>query len=73
MYRLLGYLIDHFGETVSRDDLLTQVRGYSDTTDTRTVDVHMVRLRQKLEENPKYPRYLQTVGGLGYRLSDDQM
>jgi two-component system alkaline phosphatase synthesis response regulator PhoP len=71
-YRLLGYLIDHCGETVSRDVLLTQVWGYSVTTDTRTVDVHMAWLRQKLEENPKYPRYLQTVRGLGYRLSDEQ-
>ena len=71
-YRLLGYLIDHCGETVTREDLLTQVWGYSATTDTRTVDVHMAWLRQKLEENPKYPRYLQTVRGLGYRLSDEE-
>ncbi len=72
-YRLLGYLIDHCGETVTRDELLTHVWGYSATTDTRTVDVHMAWLRQKLEENPKYPRYLQTVRGLGYKLSDEEL
>ena len=70
-YRLLAYLVDHCGETVARDELLTQVWGYTATTDTRTVDVHMAWLRQKLEENPKIPRYLQTVRGLGYRLSDE--
>ena len=53
--------------------LLTQVWGYSATTDTRTVDVHVGWFRQKLEENPKYPRYLQTVRGLGYKLSDEEL
>jgi two-component system alkaline phosphatase synthesis response regulator PhoP len=72
-YRLLGYLIDHCGKTVTRNELLTHVWGYSATTDTRTVDVHMAWLRQKLEENPKYPRYLQTVRGLGYKLSDEEL
>ncbi|MEZ5404255.1 MAG: response regulator transcription factor [Bryobacteraceae bacterium] len=68
-FQLLRYLIEHRGETVARERLLTDVWGYRESTLTRTVDVHMTWLRQKLEENPRYPRYLLTVRGLGYRFA----
>ena len=70
-YSLLCYLVDHCGEIVSRESLLTEVWGLSAQTDTRTVDVHIASLRQKLEEVPRFPRYLHTMRGLGYRLSED--
>jgi two-component system, OmpR family, alkaline phosphatase synthesis response regulator PhoP len=68
-YQLLCYLIDHRGETLSREQLLSDVWDYQSTISTRTVDVHMVWLRQKLEENPKFPQYLLTLRGLGYRFA----
>lgn len=69
-YQLLVYLIEHKGETLSREQLLTDVWGYQAAISTRTVDVHMVWLRQKLEENPKSPRHLLTLRGLGYRFDE---
>jgi two-component system, OmpR family, alkaline phosphatase synthesis response regulator PhoP len=66
-YQLLCYLIDHRGETIPREQLLSDVWGYQSSVSTRTVDVHMVWLRQKLEENPRLPQYLLTMRGLGYR------
>ena len=66
-YQLLKYLIEHRGETISREQLLTDVWGYDSTPETRTVDVHMAWLRQKLEENPRYPQYFLTLRGLGYK------
>ena len=66
-YQLLKYLIEHRGETISREKLLTDVWGYGTTPETRTVDVHMAWLRQKLEENPRYPQYFLTLRGLGYK------
>ena len=54
-FHLLRYLIEHRGEIVSRDQLLTEVWGYENLPSTRTVDVHMAWLRQKLEANPKHP------------------
>jgi two-component system alkaline phosphatase synthesis response regulator PhoP len=68
-YQLLCYLIDHRGETIPREQLLSDVWGYQSSVSTRTVDVHMVWLRQKLEENPRLPQYLLTVRGLGYRFA----
>ena len=68
--QLLKYLIDHRGLMVSRDELLHEVWGYEAMPSTRTVDVHVAWLRQKLEERPKYPQYILTVRGLGYRFAD---
>lgn len=67
-YRLLCYLLDHAGRTISREELLREVWSYRFIPSTRTVDVHMVSLRQKLEEDPKQPRLIVTVAGEGYRL-----
>ncbi|MEO7649297.1 MAG: response regulator transcription factor [Bryobacteraceae bacterium] len=68
-YQLLHYLIDHRDATLSREVLLSDVWGYGAMTNTRTVDVHMAWLRQKLEENPKFPQYLTTMRGLGYKFT----
>lgn len=66
-FKLLQFLIEHRGEVHSRDTLLDEVWGYDAMPSTRTVDVHIAWLRQKLEENPRYPQFIQTVHGLGYK------
>jgi len=66
-YRLLKFLIEHRGEVHDRDRLLDEVWGYDATPTTRTVDVHVSSLRQKIESNPGRPEFIVTVHGLGYR------
>jgi two-component system alkaline phosphatase synthesis response regulator PhoP len=66
-FRLLAYLIEHRGAAVSRDELLNHVWGYNAMPSTRTVDVHVAWLRQKIEPNPHRPKYLLTIHGLGYK------
>lgn len=66
-FQLLRYFLEHAGATVSRDELLKEVWGYSADTFTRTVDVHVASLRQKLESDPKTPKFILTVQGLGYK------
>jgi two-component system alkaline phosphatase synthesis response regulator PhoP len=66
-FQLLRYLIEHRGATLSREELLRQVWGYSADMYTRTVDVHVAGLRQKLEDDPKQPKFILTVQGLGYK------
>ena len=66
-FELLKYFVCHAGEVLSRDRLLEEVWGYDKYPTTRTVDAHLVRLRQKLEPNPEQPRYFLTVHGMGYR------
>ena len=51
----------------TRDELLNEVWGYNAMPSTRTVDVHVAWLRQKLEDNPRHPQYILTVHGLGYK------
>jgi DNA-binding response OmpR family regulator len=65
--RLLKYLVEHRGALVSREELLERVWGLDGSTLSRTVDVHMAALRKKLEPDPRYPQYILTVKGLGYR------
>ncbi len=67
-FQLLKYLVEHKGATLSREVLLKEVWGYNADAFTRTVDVHVASLRQKLEKNPKKPALLVTVPGLGYKL-----
>jgi two-component system, OmpR family, alkaline phosphatase synthesis response regulator PhoP len=67
--QLLRYLIDHRGKVISRDELLQNVWEYQPDVSTRTVDVHIAWLRQKLEDNPQFPKYILTVRGSGYRFS----
>src|SRR6267154_6248106 len=68
-FQLLRYFVEHPGTTLSRDVLLKEVWGYSTETLTRTVDVHVASLRQKLEEDPKRPSLIATVAGLGYKFT----
>ncbi|PYX80577.1 MAG: DNA-binding response regulator [Acidobacteria bacterium] len=66
-FDLLKYFLVHSGEAISRDRLLEEVWGYDRFPTTRTVDAHIVRLRQKLEPKPDDPRYFLTVHGVGYK------
>ena len=67
--QLLRYLIDHRGTVVSRDELLQNVWEYQAEVSSRTIDVHVAWLRQKLEDNPQSPQYIHTVRGVGYRFT----
>jgi two-component system alkaline phosphatase synthesis response regulator PhoP len=66
-FQLLRFFVEHPATTLSREDLLTRVWGYDASTFTRTVDVHVGSLRQKLEDDPRQPRHFVTVQGLGYK------
>ena len=68
-FQLLRYLIENRGRVISRDELLKEVWGYQALPSTRTVDVHMAWLRQKLEANPKRPEFILTLRGLGYKFA----
>jgi DNA-binding response OmpR family regulator len=68
-YELLKYFLCHPGQSLSRERLLGEVWGYEVHTNTRTVDAHLVRLRQKLEPNPEQPRFFLTVHGTGYKFA----
>ena len=65
-FELLAYLAEHRGEALSREVLLRDVWGYSAVPNTRTVDVHIAWLRQKLESDPRSPEHILTVHGVGY-------
>ena len=68
-FKLLRYLIEHRGAALSRDELLNEVWGYDAAVSTRTVDVHVAWLRQKLEPNQRHPQFILTIHGLGYKFS----
>jgi len=70
-FKLLYFLIENRGAVHSRDKLLDEVWGYDAMPSTRTVDVHIAWLRQKLEDNPKHPQFFQTVHGFGYKFKDE--
>lgn len=67
---VLIYLAEHQGEIISRERLLHKVWGYDYAGDTRTVDMQVSRLRDKIEHNSKEPQYIKTVWGIGYRMDD---
>lgn len=66
LFELLRYLIQNRGTVLTRDQLLQNVWGYDYVGDTRTVDVHVRWLRERLEDDPANPRLIQTVRGVGY-------
>jgi two-component system, OmpR family, alkaline phosphatase synthesis response regulator PhoP len=68
-FQLLRYLIDHKGETLTREKLLQEVWGYTSIPFTRTVDVHVAWIRQKLEDDPKQPQWIMTIHGHGYKFT----
>lgn len=67
-YELLIYLTDHLGHVLSRDQLLNGVWNFDFDGDTRIVDVHISKLREKIEQDSRRPKYIQTVRGFGYKL-----
>ncbi len=67
-FRLLEYLIERRGALVTREELLKNVWGFAGDTLSRTVDVHIAGLRKKIEADSRYPRFLLTVKGAGYKL-----
>jgi two-component system alkaline phosphatase synthesis response regulator PhoP len=66
-FDLLKYFLCHSGEAIGRDRLLEEVWGYDNFPTTRTVDAHIVRLRQKLEPKPEDPHFFLTIHGTGYK------
>lgn len=69
-FELLSYLADHREKVLSRDHLLREVWDYHFAGDTRIVDVHISRLREKIEPNTKKPHYIKTIRGLGYKMEE---
>lgn len=68
-WRLLEVLSSHPGQVFTRLQLIDRIYGYSFEGFERTVDVHVKNLRQKLEPNPKEPRYIVTIYGVGYKFT----
>ncbi|MEQ8171947.1 MAG: response regulator transcription factor [Candidatus Eremiobacterota bacterium] len=71
-FDLLKLLATSAGKVFTRDFLLEQLWGYDYLGDTRTVDVHVRRLRQKIEDKPSNPKYLKTVHGIGYKFQGEE-
>lgn len=67
--RILLYFLRNPGKVINREDLMMEVWGYNADVNTRTLDMHIVRLRKKIESNPDNPQLLQTVRGIGYRFN----
>lgn len=70
--RILLHFLQNMGREITREELMEVVWGYSSNVNTRTLDMHVVRLRKKIELNPDKPSYLQTVRGLGYKFVDEE-
>lgn len=69
-FELLYYLCENAGNIVSRDKLFSKVWGYSFAGNSKTLDVHIQRIRERIEVNPKSPQRLTTIRGVGYKLND---
>lgn len=69
-FSLLHHLVSQKGKVVTREELLNKVWGYEFFPQSRTVDNHILRLRQKLEDDPNHPRHILTIHGLGYKFVD---
>jgi two-component system alkaline phosphatase synthesis response regulator PhoP len=71
-FELLQILIKNRGRVMTRDFLLDKIWGYEYIGETRTVDVHIRHLRQKIEDDDKNPKYIETIRGIGYRFSSGE-
>jgi two-component system alkaline phosphatase synthesis response regulator PhoP len=69
-FQLLRYFIEHRGATLTREELINEVWGYHAMPSTRTVDVHVAWLRQKIEANPRHPQFILTMHGMGYKFAE---
>ncbi len=67
--RILTYFLKNVDKVINRDELMMVVWGYNSDVNTRTLDMHIVRLRKKIEENPEKPQILQTIRGAGYKFN----
>lgn len=67
--RILLYFLKNRNKVINREELMMEVWGYNADVNTRTLDMHIVRLRKKIENNPDSPQYLQTVRGVGYKFA----
>lgn len=67
-FEILKYFCDKKNKTISRNELLEKVWGYDQDITTRTIDNFILKLRQKIEENPSHPKHILTVHGIGYKL-----
>ena len=67
--RLLGFLVEHRGDVVTRETLLSSVWGYDASSSSRTVDMHIAKLRRKIEDRPEDPRHVVTIHGSGYKFT----
>ena len=67
--KLLQFLVEHKGEVIPRDRLLDEVWGYDEAPLTRTVDMHVAKLRKKVETKPHDPQFILTIHGLGYKFN----
>ena len=70
-FKLLKILLSHPGKVFTREQLLDRVWGFDFNVDTRTVDVHVRYVRQKVEQDPANPKYIKTVRGVGYKFSEN--
>ncbi len=68
-YGILSYMLEHANEVVSREDLIYSVDAIHEESSLKSIDVIISRIRHKLSDNPKHPRYIRSVRGLGYRLT----
>ncbi|WP_201352107.1 response regulator transcription factor [Hydrogenimonas urashimensis] len=68
-YGILAYLLEHANEVVSREDLIYNVDAVHEESSLKSIDVIISRIRHKLGDNPKHPRFIRSVRGLGYRLT----
>lgn len=71
-FELLEMLIKNKGRVMTRDFLLDEIWGYEYIGETRTVDVHIRHLRQKIEDDDKNPKYIETIRGIGYRFNSGE-
>lgn len=71
-FRLLLYMIQNPNRVIRREQLLNDVWGYDYLGESRTVDVHVLNVRKKIEPNPKYPKYLVTIIGEGYKFIQEK-
>jgi len=69
--RILLYFLKNRNKVINREELMMEVWGYNADVNTRTLDMHIVRLRKKIENNPDSPQYLQTVRGVGYKFANE--
>jgi two-component system, OmpR family, response regulator RegX3 len=69
-FELLAYLLEHAGRVLTRGQLIDEIWGSDYVGDTKTLDVHIRRLRGRIEADPKTPARIQTVRGVGYRFAD---